>query len=71
MKFINVSAGGPDVVSRDADQAANSAELMHTQAQTLYREGLKKGAEAAHAKGAHEGFVPLEEWISSFKGIVS
>lgn len=68
MKFINVAAAGPDIVSRDADQAANTSELMHTQTQVLYREGLKKGAEAAKAKGAHEGFVPLEEWIGTFKG---
>lgn len=68
MKFINVSAAGPDIVSRDADQAANTSELMHTQTQVLYREGLKKGAEAAHAKDDHAGFEPLEEWIGTFKG---
>ncbi len=69
MKFINVSAGGPDVVERDAGQAADTAELMHTQAAVAYG-AFKDGAKAGHEKGIHAGYEALEDWIGSFKGKV-
>ena len=69
MKFINTSATGPDTVKRDAIQAADTAELMHTVSQGLYS-AMKKAAFTSHDKGDHAGFEELSEWIRSYKGKV-
>lgn len=69
MKFINTAATGPDTVKRDAIQAADTAELMHTVSQNLYS-AMKKAAFTTHEKGDHGGFEELSEWIRSYKGKV-
>ncbi|OGK19349.1 hypothetical protein A3D80_00455 [Candidatus Roizmanbacteria bacterium RIFCSPHIGHO2_02_FULL_40_13b] len=66
MKFINVAAAGPDIVKRDAEQAADCAETLHTRTTELYHV-MKEGAKAARDKGPQAGYEPLAKWIGSLK----